>query len=637
MIRALILALLVIVPSLRAEIVPLTRRPTWLGNVGVRGGIPNRTTVWKTYTTNDTIATINYDLTHSAGHSNEVVVFSPGHYYFNDYMLFGWNGPFSGSGLTIQGATNGGTVFHWLASTRYGNGLIQVATVGALGSPQVNAGYIKDWTSGYAQGASNITINTAEANAETYGHLKAGTVVILDQLNTADFNPVGTEGLPAQQMWRDAALSRIFTQTVEVQSVTGGTNLVINPPLMLTNWSSGQSPQLWFWGDSTEYTGFKNIIVDGAKWVSPGVVSTNADGTTNYHPHPYGIFFNGTKNCFVKDCGFRAMKTGCIGMQCWMWNEVTGCWQEDRRIANPPVAQDSYGINPKWGSFGAFYDNWFNGIPAPIVPDHGCTYSVFAASYATNCVYVSDGNNWMAHMIQPHGAGVIGNLFEQNEGSGFNDDDIHGGGGYNVCLRDFFLGQHEGLESVKNNNTLAYFIWGTNRYDALVGCVLGKSGYHDKYQWGVTSPTPLSPAKSVGRAGHYGNNAGQNQGDALTLTSLILHGNYDVVTAGVKWDASIADHTIPNSWWLSSRPSWWPDGDAWPGIGSDLTPTYNKTPARKRFEALASSGGGGGGGGGSSTGGATGGSTSGDTISITNVITLQRIKGIKGKVKFKIQ
>ena len=60
------------------------------------------------------------------------------------------------------------------------------------------------------------------------------------------------------------------------------------------------------------------------------------------------------------------------------------------------------------------------------------------------------------------------------------------------------------------------------------------------------------------------------------------HGNYDYVNNAVVWDPAIPDHTIPNSLYLTAKPSWWGELP-WPPIGPDRTPMAGQIPAQQRF------------------------------------------------------
>jgi hypothetical protein len=69
--------------------------------------------------------------------------------------------------------------------------------------------------------------------------------------------------------------------------------------------------------------------------------------------------------------------------------------------------------------------------------------------------------------------------------------------------------------------------------------------------------------------------------DPSVLNS-IVHGNY--VNGDVQWDPGIPDHTIAESYYLSSRPPFYGDALPWPSIGGDLGPACSN-PAMARWES----------------------------------------------------
>jgi hypothetical protein len=73
----------------------------------------------------------------------------------------------------------------------------------------------------------------------------------------------------------------------------------------------------------------------------------------------------------------------------------------------------------------------------------------------------------------------------------------------------------------------------------------------------------------------------------ISYTSLVAHGNYDTVTAGIKWSDTIATRTLPASLYRMAKPAWWPAANPWPWVGSDLTPMVGTLPARARSDSLA--------------------------------------------------
>jgi len=90
-------------------------------------------------------------------------------------------------------------------------------------------------------------------------------------------------------------------------------------------------------------------------------------------------------------------------------------------------------------------------------------------------------------------------------------------------------------------------------------CVTG-SGYADGTFGPITPPDYSAlPKTLVGT---------QQQRDLNVKATLLRHGNWDSLNNAVIWDANIPDHTIPNSLYLTGKPSWWGDLP-WPPIGPD--------------------------------------------------------------------
>ena len=56
------------------------------------------------------------------------------------------------------------------------------------------------------------------------------------------------------------------------------------------------------------------------------------------------------------------------------------------------------------------------------------------------------------------------------------------------------------------------------------------------------------------------------------------------MTNSTIWDPDISDHSLPDSLYLSSKPSWWPASVPWPPIGPDVSGMTNKLPAQVCYE-----------------------------------------------------
>jgi len=60
--------------------------------------------------------------------------------------------------------------------------------------------------------------------------------------------------------------------------------------------------------------------------------------------------------------------------------------------------------------------------------------------------------------------------------------------------------------------------------------------------------------------------------DAFVKANTLIHGNWDAHNNDVVWDSKIADKSIPNSLFLSSKPGWF-GSLKWPPYGPDESPT----------------------------------------------------------------
>jgi hypothetical protein len=69
-------------------------------------------------------------------------------------------------------------------------------------------------------------------------------------------------------------------------------------------------------------------------------------------------------------------------------------------------------------------------------------------------------------------------------------------------------------------------------------------------------------------------------------TNTLRHGNWDAANNAVVWDSSIADHNLPNSLFLTAKPSWF-GNLAWPPFGpeapTDVASDLAKIPAGYRL------------------------------------------------------
>ena len=528
------------------EIIPADRITTWQGNVGVEGGIPTRSTIFKTLTPTNSLADINRAI--ATCPSNEVVQLTAGTYLLYGQITF--NGV---SGVTLRGAGPTNTILRFTGSPIYGNIWVQGPDIyDALNNNRLVGS--ADWTNGYAQGSTEIFLSNVT-------NLTTGTVICLDQVNdNGDVDANGWQGF-CDYCGR-AGGNRAQEQFARVCAIVGNT-VTIWPPLYMPNWRSSQSPQAWWVGRYSERCGIEDLKVDGSD-SSPG--------------DPYGanIALSGAWNCWVKNVRSDNAAVSHVNIYGGGRCEVRHCYF----FGTQHAVSLSYGITPIYASANLFEDNIFNQVTAPIVLGSCVSGTVAGFNYCTNDYYtLSPG--WMMDALHSHDAHVCMNLFEGNYAPGAVGDFFHGSSGYNTHFRNRLTGYEPG----KTSDTYCIVLWMKNRYWNVVGNVLGTVGYHNEYDANVGGTWYNSAIYEVG----WADNVPGFTNDPVTLSTLYRHGNYDVVNSGIVWNSTNSDHTIPASLYQASKPSWfgnrpWPPFD--PGNGAAIAlnaMALTNIPAGYRF------------------------------------------------------
>ena len=190
------------------------------------------------------------------------------------------------------------------------------------------------------------------------------------------------------------------------------------------------------------------------------------------------------------------------------------------------------------------------------------------------------------------------NLWEGNNFVGIWNDNAWGSSSMATYFRNLLTGWQTGDTS----STFPIVLRAYNRAFNFVGNVLGQPSYHTQYQAYATSSSAGTGGASEntsiyslgwgGTGAVCGNTPGTSTScDPLSFSTAMRWGNYDVVTAGTKWDTTEASppsatyvganfssgyfgslaHTLQSSLYYSSTPPWWPGGKAWPVIGPDVS------------------------------------------------------------------
>jgi len=547
---------LVLAPPAGAEIIPSSRRINW--EPGIPGGIPVRNTIFANVkdaaygakgdgVTDDTAA---IRAAVSACPAGQVVYIPAGRYLLTSTINVTKGITVRGDGMyaTVLLAKGANTRFFYVKS---GGHDWNFGTSTAI-----------PLTGGLQKGSTSITVGV---NPTEWA---VGDIVVIDQLNDGvDVTPAGYNGDACNYCSRGSG-TRNMGQLVQVTSVNS-TSFTFEPPLYMS-YSQSLVPQALESKDMIRYMGFENLQI------------------TNVNPTMVGVSqlldFVGCAFWWVKDCLLAKADNYLLKAHNTYRGEVRGT--TFRNAYNPGTS--GYGPDHGYGMLYSyvntaclFENNVLHDLHVAIATQGPSSGHVIAYNFVTNTWSVD------LSVTQPdivfHSAHAHMVLVEGNNLMKINADNMNGSSGYNTLYRNRIRNK-QGNENYLVN---AVELMAHQYYYTVVGNVLGTPGFERYYETeGVDRSEYGTP--SIYRFGYYSASDEAAAGnDARVKGTILRHGNWDSVTTangGIVWDASISDHVIPTSLYLTGKPSWWGSG-AWPPFGPDLTPRQSTLPAQQRFDA----------------------------------------------------
>jgi hypothetical protein len=581
---------------------------------GIPGGLPD--SAWTqcgstiaAYT--GTAATINNSL--AACGANKYVLLGAGTFTLSTGIQFPQN---TIGHLVLRGQGANSTFLNFSG----GGSLINVLS--SDGTFPGGANTVHNWTAGYAQGATQITLDSVS------GIVAGKTLLVLNQCDTgfsgsdcATGSSVDNGGYfacssqwlsagvgctlgdsiggPDGSTWRNSgsgptAAGSWQMETVQVTAINqggcGATCVTINQPLKHPNWASGQSPQAVLIQPIPQ-VGIENLAIDG----SAGGASAVA-----------GIGFQNAYQCWVS--GVKISNTYARGIT---GIDVFHMLIKDNYIYHGSSSySDGMAIRFNWGGDNLVQNNIVEQWKAAYVNDGPSSGDVIAYNFFVNQLSQS-GTDWMWSAVYAHSAG---DDFQLREGNAFNaiqDDNIHGTHLNNTMFRNFIWGFEScangncGASLAKDSNANALNEQAGTRYAAIIANVLGTSGFTTLYQDATNSPNFAAYTNGTGFGSPpYGNPSGARPPDPLTVSTSLRWGNHDVVTGAVRWcgnssdtgwsttcastsevptgapvypnsiptkgDTGAGQAALPASFYLSFKPSWF-GSIPFPPIGPDVS------------------------------------------------------------------
>lgn len=425
-----------------------------------------------------------------------------------------------------------------------------------------------NWTSGYAQGTTDIVIASV-------ANLSIGHVIWLLQDNDAS-PPADDVGIGSETgVWCNGNYGGGgevgVAECVELHIVTAinGTTVTIDPPIRMPNYRSGQNPKVWYKsGAPVNYVGIEDMTI------------LHADAGSDW-----GIQFVTAKNCWVK--GVKSTWSPRCHVRFWQVShcEVRGC----HLFEGQSHSSQSYGVELMDASDCLVENNVVIRVTAPFIATGSCSGTVVANNYSNLNTYSVAA--WMQPSSYFHATGGGYALHEGNISNGIISDNVHGP----ICFITAFRNQYEGWETGKSAQTVPVNIYSYSRFFNLVGNVLGRHGYHDGYECFAGGSPNLEAIYALGFGGNIsdGGSGDNPDNDTYVRSSVMRWGNWDTFTSsdesssndatGTRWESSevpssITDYpneipssqTLPASFFRSEKPAWW-GSISWPCIGPDVT------------------------------------------------------------------
>ena len=574
--KMLIFALLLLPVRLFAQypwsnILASARATDW-SSAGVVGGIPSGS--WT-----------QSGSTIPAGSSNTTIQNALNSCGTNHYVLLA-AGNFTGlSGLTVpancelrgQGANS---TFLTFTGTSNCHGFTSSITLCSSDSTYMQgASTLGNWTANYSAGTTTITLSN------TTGITLNQTLVALDQCDdgytgsSCTGSPADTSnyyvcneqytgvgaGCGSEGGTNIYRTNRGIAQVVTATNIAGS-SVTISPSIIPPNFRSGQSPQAWIM-TPIQNAGIRNLSI---------TPSSGNDGILGFT----------TLNCWVDGVTVNTFNKSAVFLFQSLHTQVTNNYFFQGQGADP------YGVYIEYSTADLIQNNILQSIRSSVVfngPDAGSVvgynYQIGSCNVSANC---TAGSRMWAFMWNH--SFVTNELIEGNIANELEDDNIHAGHMMNTTFRNYFTGWEPELTSAPaDSSTIAHFGGVDTRYQNVVGNVLGRTGYHTTYQVTDTFDTAIY---AVGAANPGASN---NVADTIAPATMMRWGNWDAVTANVRWctanatpiaactadergDGAVSYPALssptqsgwPASFYLSSRPSWW-GTQPFPPIGPDVT------------------------------------------------------------------
>ena len=605
---ALLALLISLSPLAKAQssvnVIATNRSYDWADNAGAPGGsLPSAsyTQCGSTITTTSaSAASVTAQIATCS--ANQYVLMGPGTSP-NLTTCINWAGK---NQVELRGSGANSTFLVFTGGCSCGGQTVMMCLAAPGGSCATCGATSVNWTAGYSQGAtaitvsdlSNITANSTQLFLDGCNTGYTGSTCTGTATDNGGYFECGDQYVSTtvgcSDSGNDAGFARperFQTEGFEATSCsptcgTSGSGTVnLSSPLGHAQWASVNNTQVWL-SASERYVGVQNLSINGA----------------------------GTSSATIAMEFFNDSHAWVSGVRCI--NTVISCVNGAQDLYM--LVKDNYFYNVEQG-------NGLNDSSAirlsgshMLIQNNICEKSRVCVNYEGPCFDCVRSYNFSVNQEYPadamfaayfsHSQGDDFDLDEGNVGNELQLDTVHGGHLNNASFRNLYLGWESCANGQCGSDTFKDF--GTNamggmraynRYGIVVGDVLGTPPYHTSYADTNTPPSNTAVfLKGTGNAA----DSPPLPTDSLTMPTAVVYGNWDVVTNAVRWcgnssntgwvsicgsvsEVGTSAPTYPNSvpsvgdtgsgqgalqpsFYLASKPAWF-GSHTYPPIGPDVT------------------------------------------------------------------
>lgn len=515
---------------------------TWVGKVGVIGGIPTgRTQSGSTLGTSSTAAQINTAI--AAASSNQFVLLASGTFSSlgaNDILI-------AKNGVTLRGATNSAGLPD--STLVFASGRLLKIENDSWDYDNAGSFTTRTISSGHTRGSTTITTTAAPTG------LTVGTLIIISAPRSAPT----IDGNPSAYYanWFPSTDNHPYSAFHKVTAVSGSD--ISFTPAINSDYISGLTCKVHYrtFASQIVLSGIENLIITNTTgFFDDNIVEMiGADQCFAQNNYLYGVGddSNPSAGFFFRTCSGVELRR----------NRVQGAVS---------FGSSTYAMVTFQASNFLVEDNIFYDVPN-VWPMVATSASVFAYNY---CYYQHYGSaSFLSQLAFSHGAHNHYNHFEGNWiPTHYHDETADGNYTHSrnvVHFRERLRGWDE--YGPKTENLHAITLQNHHDYNVVAGCVMGTAGKQTDYFSNGTVGTPHAIMNI----------------DAVSAATLQRIGNYNTLESGIHADEVLGgSDTLADSYLHSSKPDWFRDRP-WPWVDPVTTSyslastTYTNLPAGYRY------------------------------------------------------